>query len=82
MKRPVWSSHQDNSQTLGTSKVHSVIKLPSWNRAPSSGICMVFRAHKDLLNKGPWLEQATEREIGCGDSQFHPIEGGWKVYRS
>lgn len=25
-----------NGQTLGTSKVHSVLKLPSWNIAPSS----------------------------------------------
>lgn len=34
MTHPVCSSHQGNIQTLGTSKVHSVLKLPSWNTAP------------------------------------------------
>lgn len=31
---PVWSPQQSNSQTLGTSKVHSVLRLPSGDTAP------------------------------------------------
>lgn len=31
---PERSSHRGNIQTLGASKVHSVLKLPSWNTAP------------------------------------------------
>lgn len=34
MIHPVWSPHWGNGQTLGTSKVHSVLKLLSWNIAP------------------------------------------------
>lgn len=41
MMHPVWSSHQGNGQTLGTSKVHSVLKVPLGKKHPSSSIFIV-----------------------------------------
>lgn len=70
MIHPVCSAHQGNIQTLGTSKVHSVLKLSSWNRHPSS-IFMFFRVQWDLLKDAAGLAQATERERDCEKSQCH-----------
>lgn len=73
---PVCSSHQGNSQTSGTSKVHSVLKLSSSNTAPW---CQIhgFQSSAGSLKEGAGLLQPTERERdGGAESVPLPFEGG------